>query len=63
MKMKCCPLLVQSITTQSIIAEGEMSKISYFQKCIGENCAAFKIGGFCEKFKSLVVIRDDTKGI
>lgn len=63
MKMKCCPLLVQSETRQSLTAKGESFTRSYFSECIGENCAAFKIGGFCEKFKSLVVIQDNTKGV
>lgn len=49
MKLRACPLLVQSDTSRSWTVEGESHTRTYFLRCLGEECAAFA-GGNCERF-------------
>lgn len=52
-KMKQCPLLVQSETNISMTIKGEAYTRIYFSECIGKCCAAY-IDGECKKFNNIV---------
>lgn len=51
LKIKWCPLLIQSETDLS--ARGEAYTRTYFSECIGKCCAAY-IDGECKKFNNIV---------
>lgn len=58
MRMKGCPLLVQSDTNQSMMIEGESYTRTYMLRCVGNNCAAYQ-DGFCGKFKTDVIVPEE----
>ena len=66
MKLKGCPLLVQSDTHPSMTVSGESHTRSYMLPCIGWKCAAFdwddKRGFFCQRFGSKLVMDEEVGG-
>lgn len=58
MRMKGCPLLVQSDTNPSMTIEGESHTRTYMLRCVGNNCAAYR-DGFCSKFETDVIIPEE----
>lgn len=60
MKRKACPLLVQSDTEPSLIMQGASYTRTFFLECLGEKCAVYvQQDGFCKKFQSTVIIREN----
>jgi len=55
MKLKACPLLVQSDTTPSWTVGGECHTRTYFSECLGEKCAGF-VGGHCIRLGESTVL-------
>ena len=53
LKMKRCPLLIQSETNVSVTVQGESYTRIYFSECIGKHCAAYR-DGECNKFNNIV---------
>lgn len=64
MKLKKCPLLVQSDTNPSNLRNGVSWTRTYFLGCKGEECAAFyfeKGRRRCRKFDTVLEIYEDEK--
>ena len=54
-QLKACPLLPQSDTCPSATIPGEAHSRTYFLRCLGIKCAAFR-HGYCQKLHSSVVL-------
>lgn len=62
MKMKGCPLLIQSHTSPSMMIRDESYTKSYMLECIGNKCAAY-VSGDCGMFGRInTVILDGEDG-
>ncbi len=55
---KACPLLLQSDTNPSLMMEGEKHTRTYFLRCLGDECVAYK-DGLCMRFDSIATKKDE----
>lgn len=60
MKLRGCPLLVQSDTSRSLTVAGESHTRTYFLRCLGEKCAAFA-GENCKRFGTIVKMPEEVR--
>ena len=58
MERKGCPLLIQSDTNPSLTMAGQSWTRTYMLMCVGEKCAAYQ-GGFCDKFQTDVILKEE----